>query len=109
MEPHTGGKWLIQGTKRPKDNQLSCKARNYLVEYPSRSCKYDIKEYEGNMFNPVFKENVQGWKHPGNCAFTEPEQLSYRKPKSLAKKIKNGHKNPNNSHNYQNENQEKLN
>ena len=46
---------------------------NSRVEYPSRECKHDIKESKGNMFNPIFKENVQGWKHPGSCAFAEPE------------------------------------
>ena len=42
------------------------------IEYPSRKCKHDIKESKGNMFNPLFKENVQGQKHPGSCAFAEP-------------------------------------
>ena len=45
------------------------------VEYPSRECKHDTKESKGNVFNPIFKENVQGWKHPGSCAFAEPELL----------------------------------
>ena len=27
------------------------------------------------MFNPIFKENVQGRKHPVSCAFAEPELL----------------------------------
>ena len=53
------------------------------------------------MFNPIFKETVQGRKHPGSCAFAEPELLSYRKPlKPVVQNAKNGHKNPNNSHNY---------
>ena len=30
--------------------------------------KHDIKESEGNIFNPVFKENVQRRDHPGSCA-----------------------------------------
>ena len=34
-----------------------------------------IKESEGNMFNPIFKKNVQGRKHPGSCAYAEPELL----------------------------------
>ena len=45
------------------------------VEYPSRECKHDTKESKGNMFNPIFKENVQGQKHPGSCVFAEPELL----------------------------------
>ena len=52
------------------------------------------------MFNPVFKDNVQGQKHPRSCAFAEPELLSYRKPERVQK---NGHKNPNHSHKYHNE------
>ena len=51
------------------------------------------------MFNPIFKWNVQGRKHPGRCTFAEPELLSYRKPKHVVQDKKNGHKNPNNSHN----------
>ena len=59
------------------------------------------------MFNPIFKENVQEWKHPGSCAFAEPELLDYRKPKSVVQKV-NGHKNPNNSHTYHDENHEEI-
>ena len=64
------------------------------MEYPCRECKHNIKESEGNMFNQMFNENVKGQKHPGSCAFAEPELLSYRKPKSVAPKVKNGHINP---------------
>ena len=70
---HTGGKWLIHGTKRRKDNQL--RSLESPVEYPSRESKHDTKESKGTIFNPIFKENVQGWKHPGSCAFAEPELL----------------------------------
>ena len=73
LDQHTGGKWLIHGTKRRKDNQLQ--SLEPPVEYPSRECKYDIKESKGNMFNPIFKENVQWQKHPGSCVFAEPELL----------------------------------
>ena len=68
VDQHTESKWLIHGTKHRKDNQLQ--TRNFPVEYPSRESKHDIKESEGNMFNPIFKENVQGRKHTGRCAFT---------------------------------------
>ena len=40
-------------------------------------CKHGIMESEGNMINPILKENVQGQKHPDSCAFAEPELLSY--------------------------------
>ena len=73
VDQHTGGKWLIHGTKRRKDNQLQ--SLELPVEYPSRECKHDIKEFKGNMPNPIFKENVQGQKNPGSSAFAEPELL----------------------------------
>ena len=58
------------------------------------------KESEGNMFNPIFKWKVKGWKHPGRCAFAEPEpELLSQKYKQVVQKTKNGHKTPNNSHN----------
>ena len=62
---------------------ISCNARNNPVEYHSRECKHEVKESIGNMFNPIFKENVQGRKHPGSCAFAEPELLSYKVPKRV--------------------------
>ena len=74
VDQHTGDKWLIHGTKRRKDNQLqSLELPSRL--YPSRECKHDIKESKRNMFNPIFKENVQGQKHSGSCALAEPELL----------------------------------
>ena len=64
---------------QPPHNQLqTC---NSHVEYPSRECNHDTKGSEGNMLNLIFKENVQGRKHPGSCTFAEPEQFCYRKPK----------------------------
>ena len=73
VDIHTEGKWLIHGTKHRKDNQLQ--SLNSPVEYPSRECKHDIKVSKGHIFNPIFKENVQGQKHLGSCAFAEPELL----------------------------------
>ena len=76
VNQHTRGKWLIHGSKHSKDKQLQS------PELPnSRECKHGIKESEGNMFNPIFKENFQGRKHLGSYAFAESELLSYRKPK----------------------------
>ena len=54
------------------------------------------------MFNPIFKENVQGRKYPGICAFEEPEILSYRKSKYVFRNEKNGRKISNNN-NYHDE------
>ena len=52
------------------------------------------------MFNPIFKENAQGRKHPGSSAFAEQELLRHRKLKYIIQKEKNGHETFNNSHNY---------
>ena len=62
VDQHTGGKWLIHGTKHRKDNQL-------------QSLELHCRISKGNMLNPIFKENVQGQKHPGSCAFAEPDLL----------------------------------
>ena len=70
MDQH---RWLIHGTKHHKDNQWQ--SLEPPVKYPSRECKHDIKQSKGKMFNPIFKDNVQGWKHTGSCAFAEPELL----------------------------------
>ena len=58
VDQHTGGKWLIHGTKCCKDNQLQ--SLDSPVEYPSKEWKHDIKESKGNMFNPIFQLDVQG-------------------------------------------------
>ena len=60
------------------------------------------------MFNPIFKENIQGQKHPGRCIFAELELLIYRKPKFVVQNEKNGHTNPSNSHNYHDENHDEI-
>ena len=60
------------------------------------------------MFNPILKENAQGRKHPENCAFAEPELLSYRNPKRVVQNERNGHKDPNNSHKYHDENHDEI-
>ena len=59
------------------------------------------------MLNPIWNEDVQMRKHPGSCAFAEPELLSYRNPKRVAQN-KKGHKNANNSHNYHDENHDEI-
>ena len=65
-----GGGGVIHGTKRRRGKALTSP-----VQYPCRECKHVLKESKRNMFNPIFKENVQGWKHLGSCAFAEPELL----------------------------------
>ena len=44
MAPNTTGAIISKAWRSP-------------VEYPSRVCKHDINESEGNMLNPIFKEN----------------------------------------------------
>ena len=88
---------------------ISCKAWNSAVENHSGDCKHDIKGFEDNIFNPIFKDNVQGWKHPGSWAFTEPELLRHRKPKPVVQTEKIGHNNSNESHNYDDENHNEIN
>ena len=44
----------------------------FLGVYCSRKSKH-AKVCAGNMFNPVFRGNVQGRKHPRGCAFSESE------------------------------------
>ena len=46
VDQHTGGKWLIHGTKRRMDNQLQ--SLELPCRNPSRECKHDIKESKGN-------------------------------------------------------------
>ena len=45
------------------------------------------------MFNPIFKQNVQGRKHPGSYAFAEPELL-VNKAYSVVQKVINDNKIP---------------
>ena len=60
------------------------------------------------MLNPIFKENVQGRKHPSSCAFAEPGLLYYRNPKRVVQNEKDGHKNPNNNQDYRDENHDEI-
>ena len=50
------------------------------------------------MFNPIFKENVQWRKH------LHLQNQNYLCKESVDHKVINGHKNPNDSHNYHDEN-----
>ena len=54
-DQHTWGKWLIYGIKHCKDNQLQS------LELPGR------KESDGNIFNPIFIEDVEGRKAQGDA------------------------------------------
>ena len=58
MDQHTGASGYSTAPNAART--ISCKAWNSPVEYSSGKCKHDIKEFKGNMFNPIFKENVQG-------------------------------------------------
>ena len=78
IDLHTGGKWFIHGTKHRET--ISCKAWKPPVEYPSRECKHDIKESEGNLFNQYSKgmsrgRNIQGVIHLQNKNYLITESL----------------------------------
>ena len=61
------------------------------------------------MFNPIFKENVQGQKHPGSSAFVEPELLvNVKEAWIIDQRVINGLKNPSDSHNYHDENHDEI-
>ena len=47
VDQHTGGNWLIHGTKRRKDSHLQ--SLEPPCKYPSRECKHNRKESEGNI------------------------------------------------------------
>ena len=100
VDQHRGGKWLIHGTKRRKDQSIA-KPATSPVEYPSKECKHAIKESKENMFEWIFKDNVKGQKHPRSCAFAEPEILIYRKPKRVVQNEKNGPQEKNGSQVFQ--------
>ena len=97
VDQHTGGKLLIHCTKHRKDIKLQG------LELSCGESKHDIKEYESNMFYPIFKWCIQGRKRPGKCAFAETKLLCFRKPKRSIQKKENSHKNLNNIHDYHDE------
>ena len=49
VDQNTGDKW---STAPNTARTISCKAWNSPFKYPSREYKHDIKESEGNKFNP---------------------------------------------------------
>ena len=51
VDQHAGGKWLIHGTKRRKDNQLQ--SLKLPAEYPSWVARCDIKGSVSTVLNPI--------------------------------------------------------
>ena len=47
---------------------ISVKTWNFPVEPPSLEYKFDIKEYDGSMFNAIIQKKACGQKHPGRLA-----------------------------------------
>ena len=66
MDQYTGRELFKHGKNAART--INCKAWNSHVGYPSRKSNHDTEEFEDSMFNQIFKENVQGQKHPG-CAY----------------------------------------
>ena len=58
------------------------------------------------MFNPIFKENVQGRNIQGVVHLQNENYLC--KASLKYQKVINGHKNPSDSHNYPDENHDKI-
>ena len=58
-----------EDTKCCKD--ISCKAWNSPVEYPSWVARCDTKGSDGTMLNPIFWKKVQGQKHRGRWGIVE--------------------------------------
>ena len=54
MDQHTGGKWLIQGTKRHKDNQLQS------LELPYRTSLQGMSTWYKGIQKWHFQSNNQG-------------------------------------------------
>ena len=70
-DQHTGGKWLIHGTKHRKDNQF--KAWNSPAEYPRWEFKYDTRYSDGMSRG----KNIQGGVHLQNQWNRIPSGNSY--------------------------------
>ena len=56
LDRNTEGKRLIKGTYRHKDTQL--KAWNPLAIYPSWEYTFDIREWNGNVFDPLLAKKA---------------------------------------------------
>ena len=82
--PTYGRHVVIPWHQTPK-GQPVVKAWNSPAEYPRTESKHDIREVKGDMFNPIFEENVHRQKHPGRCIVTESELPSLREPKCVVK------------------------
>ena len=64
MDQYTGGRWLIHGTNTASSINYIL-AWNSPVEYPSWKYKFDIKESDSPMFNPIFWKRSRGGNIPG--------------------------------------------
>ena len=71
VDQHTGGRWLVLSNKHhPAVRTINWQAWNSLAEYPNWDYKLDIKESDGNMFNPIFLKKAQRQRHPRSWAIT---------------------------------------
>ena len=94
VDQHTGGKWLIHDTK--------------TQEYPSRGSKHDTKESECNMFNPIYSRIISVVKNIQEVVHLQNQNFLVTKSLKCSSKVMDGHKNPNHSHNYHDENHEET-
>ena len=71
VDQHTGGKWLIHGTKHHRDIQWQ------TLEHPNRKSKHDLHVQSNNQRE-----------------YQEPELLKYRKPQRVVQNKTNDNKIP---------------
>ena len=65
--------------QRPPQGQSVAKPGSY----PSIEYKFDIREFDGNMFNAMFWKKAHGLKHPGRWAIGAPKETSFTRPKPV--------------------------
>ena len=86
VDQHAEGKWLINDTKRRKDNQLQNLKLPCRISWVARC---DIKGSVSPVLNPIFSKKVKGQKHPGRWGIVEHQIPSI---KVLFKTNTKGHK-----------------
>ena len=86
---------MVNPRHQPPQRQSVAKPGYPHVKYPSRESKHDIKESEGNMFNPIFKENIPWWRHQMEtvsaslaiCAGTSPVSSEFPAQRPVARAL----------------------
>ena len=102
LTQHTWGNWLI--TAPPNTTRtVYCKALNFPVKYCDWEYRFDIKKSDGNVFNPMFINSVQLYKHLEGGQLKNKKMPSFTRPKFVIQRFKrngHGHKYPRNDSNH---------